>query len=328
MSDSFMWMDQKYGVTLELLKILNHYKYPHIIFTRSDLIATEKYLSALRPDLASIQFSISSNNEVFTRKAEPGAPSIQRRLQALKVLNEEGFRTAVRINPLFPTYPDGYFTDPESIRARFGSHENVPKFGFFDIETVGEFLDKIKESKTPTILAGFVRLTPYTINRMRDISGVDMRPFFRPENFNTGVRGNTDKNYSDREISFYYKKIHAESMKRDLRFTTCYIGNGIKDYFQYQSLWSNKKDCCDVSGNVASFKASCQEISWEDRAKHAAKKMFVDRAMKEEAYYTSLAAQAASEVGTEVKDASTSFTVIPKSKMREKIDLSTILERP
>ena len=33
MSDAFMWMDKKYRVTLELLKILRFYHYPYLIFT-------------------------------------------------------------------------------------------------------------------------------------------------------------------------------------------------------------------------------------------------------------------------------------------------------
>jgi hypothetical protein len=34
MSDSFMWVDTKYGVTKEFIKILNFYNYPYTIITR------------------------------------------------------------------------------------------------------------------------------------------------------------------------------------------------------------------------------------------------------------------------------------------------------
>jgi DNA repair photolyase len=109
MSDSFMWIDRKYKVTQELLKILRHYKYPYIVFTRSDLIATDEYMSLMDQNLVSVQFSMCGGNEALTRKIEPGAPGVQRRLEALKVLSENGFWTTVRVNPLFPIYPDGYF---------------------------------------------------------------------------------------------------------------------------------------------------------------------------------------------------------------------------
>jgi DNA repair photolyase len=109
MSDSFMWMDDKIKVTKEFINILNHYKYPHIIFTRSDLVAREDYMSLIDPKLAMIQFSMSSTNDLLNRLIEPGAPSAKRRLTALETLNKNGYWTSVRINPLFPIYPDGYF---------------------------------------------------------------------------------------------------------------------------------------------------------------------------------------------------------------------------
>jgi DNA repair photolyase len=91
MSDAFMWMDKKYRVTLELLKILRFYHYPYIIFTRSGLVADEAYMRAMDPKLASIQMSISSINESLTRQLEPGAPTPRRRLKALQTLAEHGF---------------------------------------------------------------------------------------------------------------------------------------------------------------------------------------------------------------------------------------------
>jgi hypothetical protein len=66
MSDAFMWMDKKYRVTLELLKILRFYRYPYLIFTRSDLVADEEYRQAMDPHLASIQMSLSSINRELT----------------------------------------------------------------------------------------------------------------------------------------------------------------------------------------------------------------------------------------------------------------------
>ena len=324
MSDSFMWMDQKFGVTYELLKILSAYHYPYVVFTRSDLIATEKYINVLRSDLCSVQFSISSNNEELTRKTEPGAPSIKRRFAALKTLNSEGYRTAVRINPLFPSRPDGYFTDEESIKARFGSLADAPRFDFFDIDRMPEFADQIAESGTSTLLAGFVRLTPFTINRMRDVTGTDLRNFFKPENFNTGVRGNTDKNYSDKEIGYYYKSIHREAQKRGLRFTTCYIGNGLKDYYQYQTLWSNKSDCCDIKGFVPAFKNTCQEIPWAEREKHAPNKLFVERAKEEETYYANLTTRA----GANLSNLTSDGKLISKSMLRAHIKVTNALEHP
>lgn len=261
MSDSFMWIDRKYGVTKELLRILNHYKYPHVIFTRSDLVAEDEYLEILDPSLAAIQFSICGGNEKLTKLIEPGAPSVERRLLALQKLSKNNFWTTVRINPLFPIYPDGYFTDPKYVTERFGSLDNVPKFDLFD----WEFISQLKEANVPSLVVGFVRLSSWSINNLTKATGVNLKEFFRPELW----VGNEDRKYTQSEISFYYKKIHSLCKENGVRFNSCYIGNGIQDYFQYQNLWANKSDCCDIVGKVNSFRSSAQDISWETRIKHA-----------------------------------------------------------
>ena len=265
MSDSFMLMDKKYKVTLEFLKILKFYRYPYIIFTRSDLVADDAYIEVMDRDLAAIQMSICGGDEKITRLIEPGAHSLSRRLSALKKLAEEGFWTTVRVNPLFPTWPDGYYTDRNSITGRFGPNGKIPRFDLLDLDKCGEFLDQLVEAKVPSLLAGFVRLTRFAISSMSKATGIDFNSFFRMDI----PQDTSDKRYTDKEISYYYGKLHAESIKRKLRFSTCYIGNGVKDYFQYQDKWNNKKDCCDAIGQVKGFGSSCQEIPWKTRLKHS-----------------------------------------------------------
>ncbi|MEZ4815536.1 MAG: hypothetical protein R3A80_10070 [Bdellovibrionota bacterium] len=72
MSDSFMFMDKKYKITQELLKILDFYNYPYLVFTHSDLVGTDEYMSLIRKDLCSVQMSISSIDDDLNRKLEPG----------------------------------------------------------------------------------------------------------------------------------------------------------------------------------------------------------------------------------------------------------------
>ena len=277
MSDCFMWMDKKYKVTYELLKILKFYQYPHIVFTRSDLVAHDDYIDVLDKNLCSIQFSICGGNEKISKVLEPGSPSVERRLTALKKLNEEGFWTTVRINPLFPIYPDGYFTDEASILSRFGSYENVPKFDLFD----WGFIDQLKEAKVPSLLAGFVRLTPTAVRAISKDTGLDFARFFKPELFSKM----TESRYSDEEIGAYYKTMKAKCDQTGIRFNTCYIGNGIKDYFQYQELWSNKKDCCDARGIVSKIESSSQNVDWSIRLKHAPHKEEAMKTMEMEKGY-------------------------------------------
>lgn len=274
MSDSFMWMDKKYKVTKELLKILSFYDYPYVVFTRSDLVADDEYLAVLRKDLASVQFSISGGNEVITRQIESGAPTVDRRLKALTKLAENGFWTTVRINPFFPIYPDGYFTNPKSVIERFGSLDAAPKFDLFD----WSFIKELKDAKVGSLLAGVVRLSNAGIRDLSKATGTDFRLFFDEKL----IKSNLDKKYSDSEIAYYYKRLQVECAKNGIRFNTCYIGNGEKDYYQYQNLWSNKADCCDVKGNVGAFNSSSQNVPWEIRTKHAPSKEAAEAAMKSE----------------------------------------------
>lgn len=278
MSDSFMWMDKKYGVTKELLKILSFYNYPYIIFTRSDLVASDEYLKLLRSDLSSVQFSISGNNDGLTKIIEPGAPSLSRRLNALRILNNAGFWTTVRINPFFPTRPDGYFSDPDYIVQKFGSMEKAPEFNFFDIT----LLDQIADTGTKSFLAGVVRLSPHSVRNISKATGLDYKSFFKLED---KVKSR-DHHYSDKEVAHYYLWLRKEGLKKGLRFNTCYIGQGINDFYAYQSLWSNKSDCCDAKGNVKVFQSSSQQIDWDTREKFVPPKVHIGNSRVVDETYT------------------------------------------
>lgn len=263
MSDSFMLMDRKYKVTHELLKILKFYQYPYVIFTRSDLVAHDEYIDVIDPRIAAVQFSISGNNEELTKMIEPGAPSIKRRFKAIKKLNESGIYSTVRINPLFPSFPDGYFTDFDSVYERFG--KDIPRFNLFDIEKAREFMDMMKEAKVKSFLAGVVRLNQTSISQISKATNINYREFFKPENYtNSG-----ESHFSNEEIGYYYRMLSKLGNESGVRFSTCYIGNNFKDYYQYQGLWSNKADCCDIVGRVSGFKKTSQDISWDIRHKHA-----------------------------------------------------------
>lgn len=253
MSDSFMWTDTKYKVTQELLKILKFYDYPYVVFTRSDLIANDEYLKLIDPKLAAIQFSMSSTNETLLKKIEPGAPSANRRLKALKKLNENGYWTTVRINPFFPIRPDGYFSDPN-----FKWNGDVPKFDFSSFEMI----DELAEYKVPSVLAGFVRLSSYSINSIERVTGFNLREFYRKDLVNKSKR---DFHFTDREIRYYYEQIKNRCQSNAIQFTTCYIGNGENHFWKDQDLWSNKSDCCNIKGKVSSFKRDCREVPFEKR---------------------------------------------------------------
>lgn len=260
MSDSFMWSDTKYGVTRELLKILNFYEYPHTIFTRSDLVARDDYMSLLDKRRSSVQFSISSTNDAMNRQIEPGAPSAARRLKAIEKLVANGNLVAVRINPMFPIFPDGYFTNPN-----FSSDGPAPQFDYSSFEMV----DEIADAGTPAIICGFGRFSSYALNNIQKATGVDLRPFFNRELTYKSAR---DWHYSDKEIRHYYEEVKRRCVRRAVEFTVCYIGNGEKQFWETQDLWSNKADCCNIKGKVAEFKTDSRQVPFDVRVKFSGDK--------------------------------------------------------
>lgn len=255
MSDSFMLMDRKYKVTLEFLKILKHYNYPYILFTRSDLVAHDQYMEAMDPKLCSVQMSMCSTNDKLTKQIEPGAPSPKRRLRALKKLVEAGFWTTVRINPLFPIYPNGFFTDPN-----YDHSKESPEFDFFSFDMI----DEIADAGVQSILAGFVRLSGSNLNNIMDVTGTDLRPFFGEKKF----KRSSSYHYSDEEIRYYYELIKERANNRNVQFTTCYIGNGEKHFWKDQDLWDNKGDCCNAKGRIKEFENDSRMIDWDERMRH------------------------------------------------------------
>lgn len=264
MSDSFMFMDKKYKVTQELLKILNFYDYPYIIFTRSDLIAHDEYLGLLNPDLCSLQMSISSTDDKMNKMIEAGAPSAKRRLKALKTLVDNGFWTTARLNPFFPIYPDGYFTDPEFNRKKMPKPFHYSSF---------EMIDEISSHGVQSLLAGLVRLSSFSLNQIEKAAGRNLRSFYRDDTKKSAIfteKKSRDFHYSDPEIRAYYERIHAKCIQNGIQFTTCYIGNGEKHFWKDRDLWSNKKDCCNVIGRVKAFShaQTAREINWDERMRH------------------------------------------------------------
>jgi DNA repair photolyase len=253
MSDSFMWLDRKYKVTQQLLKLLNYYQYPYTILTRSDLAAHDEYLGLIDKQLGSVQFSISSTNDELNKKIEPGAPPAENRLRALEKISSNGICTAVRINPIFPMYPDGYFSDPD---YRRDADTPVFRYSTFDM------VDEIADAGVPTIIAGFGRFSSFAINNINRATGVDLRPFFRRSQV---YKSSRDYHYSDQEIRHYYEEYRRRCVRRAMEFSVCYIGNGESHFWETQDLWSNSTDCCNIKGKVPSFQTDSRMIPFDTR---------------------------------------------------------------
>lgn len=86
--DPLSWMEMKYGTTKQVIQDAKDK--PLTIHTRSDLIAHDDYMQHLTPGKHKIHMHLFSSNEQVNRMLEPGAPSINRRMEAAKKLRDAG----------------------------------------------------------------------------------------------------------------------------------------------------------------------------------------------------------------------------------------------
>ena len=267
------YMETRTHAGLELLKILTEAKYPAQIVTKSDLIAEDEYVEAMRAnrDNLLIQFSITTPSDEISSRLEQRAPTSSRRLAALAHLIEEGFYTAVRVNPLFPIHPDGTLTRLHSQTGLLGEAllENAKDRGasilpIFDMRLVDEASRLFNTAPKSTLgkhtlVAGFVRLPFATIRWLSESLGWPsdrLKSFFHRRIKNCYY-------YSPQEIQHYYEAIRDRCERNHVPFSICYDND--ENYDRFRDMWANRKDCCNALGIVPGFqkvyKNCCRQTS-------------------------------------------------------------------
>lgn len=103
-TDPYNPQEETFGRTRVLLKQLQGSGVKLSIQTKSDLVLRDLDLIKTFPD-ARVGFSINTLDESF-REDMDKAVSIERRLQAVKRLHDEGIRTTCFISPIFPGITD------------------------------------------------------------------------------------------------------------------------------------------------------------------------------------------------------------------------------
>jgi hypothetical protein len=104
-SENFLPIEKEKGLSLELLKALADRDYPVLINTKSDLIVSEPYFSTLSKfSRIAVQFSVIHGDDNLMRKIEPGAPSVSRRLECMRTLNDVGIKSYLRFSPIIPFF--------------------------------------------------------------------------------------------------------------------------------------------------------------------------------------------------------------------------------
>lgn len=98
MTDPFQPLEQEHAVTLQTILLLNEARIPYLIVTKSDLVADYVYRRHMDKNLAHIQITVTcTDDEQALTFEHASVPS--KRLQALRTLQDDGFKVQLRLSP-------------------------------------------------------------------------------------------------------------------------------------------------------------------------------------------------------------------------------------
>ncbi len=99
--DPYQYVEEKYVLTRRCLEILVDSNWSVMIQTKSPLVLRDIEILKRSAD-AEVGFTITSADDKVRRIFEEGAPSVEKRIEALGILHGEGIRTFAMIAPLLP----------------------------------------------------------------------------------------------------------------------------------------------------------------------------------------------------------------------------------
>jgi DNA repair photolyase len=104
-TDPYQPLERKFKLTQGCLELLLEHQFPISILTKSDLVLRDFDLIK-QFDTIDVGFTITTFDEKVRKAFEPGASSVQSRLNAIRELSEKGIPTWAFIGPVLP-----YITD-------------------------------------------------------------------------------------------------------------------------------------------------------------------------------------------------------------------------
>lgn len=111
MNDPFDKNEEKYGLSLELLKFFDKIDYPLSISTKGVFFTEDKrYMDLIErhPHNWHFKISIVTNDELKSRKVDRGCPTVKERLKAIQTLANKGIHVTLRLRPYIIGISDDY----------------------------------------------------------------------------------------------------------------------------------------------------------------------------------------------------------------------------
>jgi DNA repair photolyase len=120
-TDPYQPIEREWKITRQILEVLAECRHPLSIVTKSALVERDiDLLSQLaRENLVQVFISVTTLDAELARKLEPRAASPQRRLQAVRTLNDAGVPCGVMVAPVIP-----FLTDAELENVLQVAHEH------------------------------------------------------------------------------------------------------------------------------------------------------------------------------------------------------------
>lgn len=161
-TDPYLQFEKEEQLTRQILEVILHYKFPVHIITKSDLVIRDMDLlhkidqqAILPADLQGklhngtiITFSFSTTDDAIGHIFEPGATPPSLRLNTLKTVLQEGFRSGVSLMPLLP-----YITDTgEHLEVMFSTFKDAGVHYIFPA-TITLFGNDTADSRTMVLRA-------------------------------------------------------------------------------------------------------------------------------------------------------------------------------
>lgn len=107
MTDCFQPLEKIHRVTYKTIRILNKFRIPYLIVTKSDIVADDEYIKILDKDLAHIQVTVTTLDDDLYKKLKYEKASLpSQRIAAIKKLQDNGYDVAIRLSPLIEEYID------------------------------------------------------------------------------------------------------------------------------------------------------------------------------------------------------------------------------
>jgi DNA repair photolyase len=107
MNDCYQPIEIKEKLTRRALEVINKYKYPIHIMTKSDLVLRDlDIIKNISKTYAAVTFTITTADDKLARIIEPGASAPSKRFEALKILSDNSIYCGISLMPILPFIED------------------------------------------------------------------------------------------------------------------------------------------------------------------------------------------------------------------------------